>query len=269
MDNHHRRYHIAADFFSSQFAYTGPASSAEWIVEDPTVTSGTPPVNSQPPLANFGTTPFSNLGVKRDERQCNRGVPRRHDRRKLQYHRLSKRSRRERIHRHVYMPLSITTGSLPTADINTSYSQTLTASGGALPYVWSITSGTLPTGLMLNASSGAVTGLPTVAGNQNVTFEVTDALGQVATATLSIPVVTPGPYSPLPPARICDTRAGNPSSLTGRRRSVQRQRQRPHHPVGGDQDHQRGQRERPIRSRQVQPRWCSTSPWSTRLGRGM
>jgi hypothetical protein len=201
------------NLFTQQFAYSGPASSAEWIVEDPTVSSGTPPVNSQPPLANFGTTPFSNLGASATNDSATGVFP------------LDMIDASSNVIAYpsalsasgftvTYVPLSITSGSL-TADISSSYSQTLTASGGALPYVWSITSGTLPTGLMLNASSGAVSGVPTVAGNQNVTFKVTDALGQVATRTVSIAVVTPGPYSPLPPARICDTRAGNPSNLTG------------------------------------------------------
>ena len=202
-------------FFSQQFDYGGPASSAEWIVEDPTVSSGQPPVNSQPPLANFGTTPFSNLGVSGTDVNATGLNP------------IDMIDASSNIIAYpgtlsasgftvsYTTPLSIATPSLPTVDINTSYSQSLTASGGALPYVWSITSGTLPTGLMLNASSGAITGVPTVAGNQNVTFRVTDAFNQVATATLSIPVVSPGPYSPLPPARICDTRAGNPSGLTG------------------------------------------------------
>jgi hypothetical protein len=193
--------------------YSGPASSAEWIVEDPTITSGTPPVTSQPPLANFGTAPFSNLGVLGTDVNSTGVTP------------IDMVDASSNVIAYpgtlsasgfivTYVPLSITTGSL-TVDINTSSSQTLTATGGAIPYVWSITSGTLPTGLTLNASSGAITGVPTVAGNQNVTFKVTDALDQVATATVSIAIVSPGPYSPLPPARICDTRAGNPSSLSG------------------------------------------------------
>jgi hypothetical protein len=201
------------NLFTQQFAYSGPASSAEWIVEDPTVSSGTPPVNSQPPLANFGTTPFSNLGASATNDSATGVFP--VDMIDASSNVIAYPSALSASGFTVtYVPLSITTGSL-TADINTSYSQTLSASGGALPYAWSITSGTLPTGLMLNASSGAVTGTPTVAGTQNVTFKVTDALGQVATATVSIAVVTPGPYSPLPPARICDTRAGNPSGLSG------------------------------------------------------
>jgi hypothetical protein len=200
--------------FSQQFAYGGPASSAEWIVEDPTVSSGQPPVTSQPPLANFGTTPFSNLGVSASDVASTGVTP--IDMIDASSNIIAYPSTLSASGFTVSYatPLSITTTSLPTVDINTSYSQSLTASGGALPYAWSITSGTLPTGLMLNASSGAITGMPTVAANQNVTFEVTDSLGQHATATLSMSVFVPAPFSPLAPVRICDTRAGNPSGLS-------------------------------------------------------
>src|SRR5207302_283116 len=50
--------------------------------------------------------------------------------------------------------LSIITASLVAGIAGVTYSQTLTASGGTPPYTWSVTSGTLPTGLTL--SSGGV-----------------------------------------------------------------------------------------------------------------
>jgi len=59
--------------------------------------------------------------------------------------------------------LSIATNSLPNAQVGVAYSATLTASGGATPYVWSLTSGTLPAGLSLNTATGAITGTPTTA----------------------------------------------------------------------------------------------------------
>ena len=58
--------------------------------------------------------------------------------------------------------LVITTTSLPDGQINVAYSTTLAATGGTTPYTWSLTSGTLPSGLSLNASTGAITGTPTV-----------------------------------------------------------------------------------------------------------
>ncbi len=68
----------------------------------------------------------------------------------------------------------------------------LTPSGGATPYTYSISSGTLPTGLSLNPSTGAVTGTPTATySTANVVFSVKDAKGVVAstTSTVSFTVV--------------------------------------------------------------------------------
>jgi len=82
--------------------------------------------------------------------------------------------------------LTITTSSLPADTVNIAYNQTLTASGGTTPYTWAISSGTLPTGLTLNTSSGAITGTPTAAGTSNFTARVTDNVGATATKALSI-----------------------------------------------------------------------------------
>ena len=54
----------------------------------------------------------------------------------------------------------ITTNSLPNGEVGVAYSQSLTASGGTQPFVWSVQSGTLPSGLSLNATSGSITGTP-------------------------------------------------------------------------------------------------------------
>ncbi|MGH3745046.1 MAG: family 43 glycosylhydrolase, partial [Mycobacteriales bacterium] len=110
---------------------------------------------------------------------------------------------------------SVTTTALPKAPVNSPYHQSLTATGGTTPYTWSITSGTLPAGLSLDASTGAVTGTPTATGTQTVTFQVTDAGHLTASATMPVTVVDPAPYTPLTPVRACDTRTGNPSHLVG------------------------------------------------------
>jgi uncharacterized protein YjdB len=72
-------------------------------------------------------------------------------------------------------PLVITTSTFPTGVVNTAYSAALSTTGGTTPFNWSITAGGLPTGLTLNASSGAITGTPTAAGTFNFTVNVTDA----------------------------------------------------------------------------------------------
>jgi len=59
--------------------------------------------------------------------------------------------------------------------VGTSYSAApCTTSGGATPYTWSW-SGTIPPGLSINSSSGAVSGTPTTAGSYPVTVTVTDS----------------------------------------------------------------------------------------------
>jgi hypothetical protein len=84
--------------------------------------------------------------------------------------------------------LAITTSSLPAGRVGTPYSQTLAASGGTLPLTWSITSGTLPSGLSLNSSTGVVSGTPSAAATASLTFNVTDAGGVAATKTLTLTV---------------------------------------------------------------------------------
>jgi hypothetical protein len=65
--------------------------------------------------------------------------------------------------------------SLPNTATTSTYNQTLVASAGQAPYTWSISSGTLPPGLSLNTSTGAITGTPTTPGSYTFTAKVTDS----------------------------------------------------------------------------------------------
>src|ERR1019366_7722010 len=72
--------------------------------------------------------------------------------------------------------LKITTASLANGQVGTPYSQTLAATGGTVPYTWSLASGTLPGGLTLNPSTGLISGTPTAVANATaLTFKVTDS----------------------------------------------------------------------------------------------
>src|SRR5881296_3682162 len=88
--------------------------------------------------------------------------------------------------------LQITSSQLPGGTVGSAYSATLSASGGTSPYSWSVSSGTLPTGLSLS-SSGTLSGTPTVAGAFPFTVAVKDAASASASASLSINVVTAAP----------------------------------------------------------------------------
>jgi hypothetical protein len=78
-----------------------------------------------------------------------------------------------------------------TAATGTAYSSSLIATGSVLPYAFSISVGSLPHNLSLNASTGAISGTPDTAGNVSFTAKVTDSSGGVAqtqTAACSISV---------------------------------------------------------------------------------
>jgi len=79
--------------------------------------------------------------------------------------------------------LIITTANLPDGVEGTAYNVTVVASGGTLPYTWSIASGRLPEGLAIDAASGAIWGTPTKKGNYDFTVQVSDNATQVNTAT--------------------------------------------------------------------------------------
>jgi hypothetical protein len=89
--------------------------------------------------------------------------------------------------------LSITVSSLPAGTVQAAYSATLSATGGAVPYTWSITSGSLPPGLTLSPS-GQISGTPTQAGGSSFAVQVTDSssLAQTASTSLSITIAAAG-----------------------------------------------------------------------------
>jgi tetratricopeptide (TPR) repeat protein len=58
-------------------------------------------------------------------------------------------------------PFAISAAFLPNGTIGTPYDQILSASGGTAPFNWSVSTGSLPTGLSLNATTGEITGTPT------------------------------------------------------------------------------------------------------------
>jgi hypothetical protein len=88
-------------------------------------------------------------------------------------------------------PLAISTISLPDGLVGTVYSNLLVASGGQMPYTWSLTPGSiaLPAGLGLSAN-GIISGIPTAAdlGTNYFSVRVTDARSQTADQLLPLPV---------------------------------------------------------------------------------
>jgi hypothetical protein len=89
----------------------------------------------------------------------------------------------------IALPPSITATTLPAATVGSPYSQKISVTGGAGTLTYSISSGALPSGLALNATTGTITGTPTATGTANFTVKVVDsstAGAMSATQQLSI-----------------------------------------------------------------------------------
>jgi hypothetical protein len=86
-------------------------------------------------------------------------------------------------------PVSITTTTLPNAQVGTAYGAQVMASGGQPAYTFSVVGGALPPGLSL-APNGQVTGIPTgpASTTYHVTVKVVDSAAPAQTDTKSIAI---------------------------------------------------------------------------------
>ncbi|MGS0744223.1 putative Ig domain-containing protein, partial [Glaciimonas sp. GG7] len=71
--------------------------------------------------------------------------------------------------------VTLTPSSLPAITAETAYNTRLTGAGGTAPYTFAITSGALPTGIVLNPSTGVLSGTTTQSASYNVTIKATDS----------------------------------------------------------------------------------------------
>uniref|UniRef100_Q01TD0 Ig family protein n=1 Tax=Solibacter usitatus (strain Ellin6076) TaxID=234267 RepID=Q01TD0_SOLUE len=111
-------------------------------------------------------------------------------------------------------PLTITTTLLPDGIATVPYSKTLTATGGQMPYLWSVQSGRLPTGLTLDPLTGTISGTPAGAITSSMVFKVTDSSSPVQTATMQLPLTIGQPVLTVTTTALPDGQAGSPYSLT-------------------------------------------------------
>ncbi len=88
----------------------------------------------------------------------------------------------------ITVALGVVTSSLAAAPVNVKYSATVEAMGGDGDYTWTITSGTLPTGLSIVDSTGVIKGTPTATGVSAFTVQVEDGDAETATRAFSISV---------------------------------------------------------------------------------
>lgn len=113
--------------------------------------------------------------------------------------------------------------SLPNAKQSSAYNQTISASQGTAPYTFAVTNGTLPTGLSL-ATNGALSGTPTVVGQQQFTITATDNVAttgartyllRVCPATSLVPTVLPDPVLNAPYHQLLTIRGtGSPQTYS-------------------------------------------------------
>jgi Bacterial Ig-like domain (group 3)/Autotransporter beta-domain/Putative Ig domain len=89
-------------------------------------------------------------------------------------------------------PVAISPPTLPAATVGTPYSQIVSASGGTAPYTFAITTGALPSGLVLNTSTGVLSGTPVTFGTFSFTVRATDQAAASSSQAYTLAVLTVG-----------------------------------------------------------------------------
>ncbi|MES2599017.1 MAG: putative Ig domain-containing protein [Verrucomicrobiota bacterium] len=87
--------------------------------------------------------------------------------------------------------ITVNPTSLPNGTVGLAYTQTVSTSGGTSPYVYTVSSGSLPGWATLNASAGVISGTPNSASSSAFTLRSTDANGCIATRSYTITPACP------------------------------------------------------------------------------
>jgi hypothetical protein len=86
--------------------------------------------------------------------------------------------------------LTVTPATLTSGISGQSYFQSFNVSGGVQPYIFSLSSGTLPVGITLTAA-GILSGVPTIPGSYNFTVRAEDSSGCAREQQMSLLIVCP------------------------------------------------------------------------------
>lgn len=113
--------------------------------------------------------------------------------------------------------------ALPVGQDGVAYNETVSGSGGTAPYTFVVTSGALPTGLVLNPTTGNISGTPIGAGTFNFTITATDDDGCIGSRDYTLiinasscPIITLSPATlpngrlRIPYAKVITTSGGEP-----------------------------------------------------------
>lgn len=87
-----------------------------------------------------------------------------------------------------FKALTISTARLKAGKLGRSYTSRLKGKGGKGPYVWSMTSGTLPSGMSWNSDTATLTGTPSATGTFDLVFRATDVLGGASEKALVLTI---------------------------------------------------------------------------------
>jgi Putative Ig domain len=88
--------------------------------------------------------------------------------------------------------LSIATAGLVDGMVTFPYSQTMQAAGGVAPFVWGVSSGSLPHNMTLNSSTANISGTPDTAQLATFAIQVKDANGQTAVQSYTLNISSTG-----------------------------------------------------------------------------
>ncbi len=88
--------------------------------------------------------------------------------------------------------ITVNPATLPDGTVGTAYNQVITATGGTSPHTFTVSSGALPGGLLLNPATGSLSGTPTAAGTFTFSITATDAIGCEGTRLYTITIAATG-----------------------------------------------------------------------------
>ena len=98
------------------------------------------------------------------------------------------------IHVAPVLTIATQTGPLPDAIVGQAYNFTFQSNGGLSPITWSVTSGSLPTGLVLSPG-GSITGTPTAGGSFSFTIQAGDGSSPAQAITINVSVRSSAPLT--------------------------------------------------------------------------